>query len=130
SGGYNVVPNHGLRFLAEGTGDGILSTLLDSIGGLGDWLGTEIKNVMDGVGGFVGGIFSKSISGGGVDTGVGTTLGDSQKAIMSKGFATQNAISSSGFKNANTLLAAILAALMRGLGGALPKPEPEPEPEP
>lgn len=130
SGGYNVVPNHGLRFLAEGTGDGILSTLLDSIGGLGDWLGTEIKNVMDGVGGFVGGIFSKSISGGGVDTGVGTTLGDSQKAIMSKGFATQNAISSSGFKNANTLLAAILAALMRGLGSALPKPEPEPEPEP
>jgi len=130
SGGYNVVPNNGLRFLAEGTGDGILSTLLDSIGGLGDWLGTEIKNVMDGVGGFVGGIFSKSISGGGVDTGVGTTLGDSQKAIMSKGFATQNAISSSGFKNANTLLAAILAALMRGLGSALPKPEPEPEPEP
>lgn len=130
SGGYNVVPNNGLRFLAEGTGDGILSTILDSIGGLGDWLGTEIKNVMDGVGGFVGGIFSKSISGGGVDTGVGTTLGDSQKAIMSKGFATQNAISSSGFKNANTLLAAILAALMRGLGGALPKPEPEPEPEP
>lgn len=129
SGGYNVVPNHGLRFLAEGTGDGILSTLLDSIGGLGDWLGTEIKNVMDGVGGFVGGIFSKSISGGGVDTGVGTTLGDSQKAIMSKGFATQNAISSSGFKNANTLLAAILAALMQGLkgaGGETPEVTPEP----
>ena len=129
SGGYNVVPNNGLRFLAEGTGDGILSTLLDSIGGLGDWLGTEIKNVMDGVGGFVGGIFSKSISGGGVDTGVGTTLGDSQKAIMSKGFATQNAISSSGFKNANTLLAAILAALMQGLkgaGGETPEVTPEP----
>src|SRR5690606_15871986 len=127
SGGYNVIPNNGLRFLAEGTEPSILDSFLGLItGGIEGFIG----KFSDIAGTVVSSIFGKSILGGGVDTGVGLTTGDSERQLLAKGFSGTITASTSGFKNANTLLAAILAALMRGLGSALPKPEPEPEPEP
>lgn len=115
-GGFNVIPNDGIRLLQEGTeeGGGILGNIKDSIGTVGSWLGgfsDAFSDLLGGMGEYVSGVFESAMGGGGVSEGVGTTIGDPVSAILSKGFSTLTMVNSSGFKTSNTLLAAIMTLL-------------------